>query len=174
MRISKISILIISLLVVGCGAALEHIRVPGKLMGWKVGFQERERFTNNNIKEIIPASESIHNWSKMVTFQYKDKRKDNPEKFMQALKLSMKNKCKNTKWEILEKISNSILYEWSINGCSPLQDQHELSKLILGNDGLHRVAYTEKVKSMPKDTRAKWIKKLSNAYLAKDGKKVEL
>ena len=174
MHISKISILIISLLVAGCGAALEYVRVPGKLTGWKVGFQERERFTNNNIKEIIPASETIHNWSKMITIQYKDKRKDNPEKFMQALKVSMQSKCKNTKWEVLEKTNNSILYEWSIKGCSPHKDQHELSKLILGNDGLHRVAYTEKVKSIPNKTREKWIKKLSDAYLAKDGKKVNL
>ena len=171
-KFKTILCVILPILLIGCSTALEHVRVPGKLSGWKIGHQEHERFTNNNIREFIPANENIESWSKMITVQYSSGYKDDPELFMTALKSRMKQRCKNTMWKVLKKDNNSILYEWRINDCKPHSDQHEIVRLFRGNDGLHRVAYTEKVKIILSKTRREWINKLSSAYLEKDGKRV--
>ena len=156
----------------GCAAPIEHIVVPGGQPGWKVGYEERERFSNNNIREIIPQNENIDNWTKMITIQFYSGRKDDPEKFEKALEASMKKRCKETIWKVINKDNKSILYEWSINNCAPNPDQHEISRIFLGNDGLHRAAYTEKVENMQRATHDEWVKRLSNSYLEKDGKRI--
>jgi len=163
---------ILTFLLTSCATSLEYVSVQGKLSGWKIGHQEREKFTNSSIREFIPANETIQNWSKMISIQYISGRKDNPEVFMNALKSRMEQQCKNTTWKTISKDKNSILYEWKISNCSPNSDQHEIARLFLGNDGLHRAAYTEKVKTMPNEIQKEWVNKLSNAYLAKDGKRV--
>ena len=84
----------------------------------------------------------------------------------------MEGRCANTKWEILEELETTLLYEWSISDCSAGEDQHEISKLLLGNDGLHRAAYTEKTSNIDAAIREKWLSQLSKAYVEKDEKKV--
>lgn len=157
---------------IGCAVPLEHVIVPGGLPGWKIGYEYREEFTNTNIREIIPQNEAIDKWTKMITIQYYSGRKDDTEAFMNALEMSMKKRCKETMWKVIEKNNNSILYEWKIKNCSPNDDQHEISKLFIGNDGLHRAAYTEKVQNMQSNVRDEWVKRLSSSYLEKDGKRI--
>lgn len=170
---NRISIITLFFIVLsGCTVPLEHMVVPLDMPGWKIGYENREQFTNNTIKEIIPQNETIENWTKLLTIQYYNGRKDNPEAFMAALESSMKKRCKETSWKVIEKNDKSILYEWSIANCSPNKDQHEIASLIKGNNGLHRAAYTEKVKNMNTETHDAWVKKLSSTYLEKDGKRI--
>lgn len=171
-KLKAIIFFIIPIFLFGCSISLEHVNVPGQLHDWKVGYQHIEKFSNDNISEYIPYDESIKNWSKMVTVQFKSGRKDDPQVFMNDLKNKMIKRCENLVWDVIKKEKNSVLYEWRIKECSPHSDQHEIAKLILGNDGLHRVAYTEKVQNISPKKRAEWIYKLTNTYLEKDGKKI--
>jgi len=175
MHVFKISFsLLIILILNGCSTMLEYVDVPGKLTGWKIRFQKIERFSNDSIREFIPENESINNWSKMITVQFKSGRKDSPKLFMETLKISMEKQCKNTIWKIIKKNNNSILYEWRISNCEHHSDQHEIARLLRGNDGLHRTAYTEKIKEISTMKRQEWIEKFTNTVLKKNGKIVNV
>ena len=58
--------------------------------------------------------------------------------------------------------------------CKKNATQTEIARFIKGNDGLHRVSYTEKTENIDPIERKKWLASLENAYIKKDGKKVVL
>jgi hypothetical protein len=153
--------------------SLETIEVPVKLDGWKVG-NSQDVPGKGNIVEFIQEKENINAWTKIATIQFLENNNNTPSSVVSTLEKSMKKKCQNVKWNILEESSNSVLYEWSLSKCSTLENQHELSRFLKGNDGLHRVAYTEKGFMMSAKTRNYWIDKLSKAQVIKNGKKVSL
>lgn len=150
----------------GCASpAFEKLRLPGDLPGWKLGHKQRDRLTNSMIWEHIPENEYISKWTKMYTVQFYDKKRVNPEAFMLKLKSEKARVCKNIRSKVLDKQADSILYEWQIKDCKRYKDQHELGRIISGKEGLHRVAYTEKILQIPLETYKQWKKKLLGAYL---------
>ena len=154
--------------IVGCATPLEGIYAPIDATGWKVAYA-KDVPGRGNIVERIPSGESLNNWSKMVTIQFMEGDQRTPSVFMDALKGQMIQRCPKVEWAVVESNNSSILYEWNIKNCSGQQDQHEVSRLLRGNDGLHRIAYVEKVPQLSKETRERWIANLKSAYLVKGG-----
>ena len=56
--------------------------------------------------------------------------------------------------------------------CNKIVTQSEIVRLMKGNDGLHRVAYTEKTENISESERNKWLASLERAFVVKDGNKV--
>ena len=56
--------------------------------------------------------------------------------------------------------------------CKKVVTQSEIVRLMKGNDGLHRVAYTQKTENITGPARDKWLVSLERAYVVKGGKKV--
>ena len=169
MRIS--ALILITIILASCSTSIEYVRIPGTFDGWKVGHQyiNHRSADASNIREFIPHNEKIDNWSKIITIQYMDGIKIEPESMMLNLEKDMKKRCQQTKWEVIKRFKTSILYEWSIKDCPPESDQHEISRLFLGKEGAHRVSYTEKTQIIEPTTRNKWIEKLSTSRVEKDG-----
>jgi len=151
----------------GCGSIpLESITMEASPAGWKVAYA-KDVPGKGNIIERIPKSETLKNWTKMVTIQFVEGERRTAQEFMDGLKASNVQQCPAAVWSVIESDRTSILYEWSIKGCSRHPDQHELARLLRGNDGMHRVAYVEKVQRLSKDVRNQWIANLKSAYLTK-------
>lgn len=93
---------------------------------------------------------------------------------MEDIKASMQARCPGSFWNIINQDSASVMYEWKIVDCASNPDQHEIARLLKGNDGVHRIAYTEKTKALSSVVRDKWINALTDAYVEKGGKKVVL
>jgi hypothetical protein len=91
---------------------------------------------------------------------------------MKKLQAMMQTRCPGSMWNIIRQDPVSVLYEWKISRCGNNPDQHEVARLLKGNDGVHRVAYVEKVNSLPASERERWIKVFSDAYVEKGGQKV--
>src|SRR2546425_9625710 len=56
-----------------------------------------------------------------------------------------------------------MLYEWTIKGCPPDADQHEIARVVYGKFNIFRLAYTAKTPALAPEKREKWIKELSTA-----------
>lgn len=163
-----------------CVTTLEHIKAPSLGPEWKIGYQHRERFTNNNITEYIPSNESIQNWSKLYTVQYNKNTEVIPASFAVALLNKIKESCPDIQAKLIEKDNKSVLYEWSAPTCkkkdipahSPNINtaQHSLFRIIKANEGFFNLSYVEKTAKMNNETRKKWIFKLKNSQVYKDGK----
>jgi len=56
--------------------------------------------------------------------------------------------------------------------CSKLVTQSEVVRFIRGNDGLHRVAFTQRTNKINGGFRQKWLASLTKAYVKKGGERV--
>jgi hypothetical protein len=170
-----VSVLVCCVVAAGCaGIAIETTYIPAPTSGWKVGHARDEGwFGKGNIVELVPENESINSWTKLITIQFFERSKVLPRAAMEGVHQHILQACHgNVGWEVIKEDETSILYEWRGQDCTTGGTQHEISKYLKGNAGLHRAAYTEKVSQMDKETHDRWVGYLSNAYVEKGGKRV--
>lgn len=162
----------LTLIVFACALAacasipLETIYAPIDASGWTVAYAT-DTLGMSNIVERIPDGQTLDNWAEMITIQFFEGERRTPQDFVTGLESQMKQRCPSVEWSVIETDRTGVLYEWRLDRCSEQQDQHELSRLLRGNDGLHRIAYVEKVRRLSNDTRDTWIANLRSAYLVK-------
>lgn len=168
----QFALLAFTALLGGCATALESVYVPADSSGWKFGSGSDRR--GQTIAEYVPSNESINSWTKLLTIQFLEGERRTPTAVMEDLKTRMKARCPDSYWGVIAQDSSSTLYEWKITNCSANPDQHEIARLLKGNDGAHRIAYTEKTGAIDPSIREKWIASFKEAYVEKGGKKVVL
>ncbi len=164
--ISTPLLLIFIVFLSACVTPIEHIEADLHLEGWKVGYS-KDTPGKGNIVEFVPSDETVAAWSKLITIQFFEGNKEAPHEFMLSLKDKMRSRCPDIEWNVLKERRTEILYEWLIENCSGTEEQHEVAKLLKGNDGLHRFSYVEKTRRLDEKERQYWIDAISNAYLVK-------
>ena len=168
---TSICLLMSIILLSACATSLEHVNADFNSAGWKVGYSEDVR-GKGNIVEYIPSMENIESWSKMMTIQFAEGVSVEPALYMGQLKAKMQARCPNVAWSIIEEGKNHILYEWKISDCGNNPAQHEIAKIMKGNDGLHRFAYVEKTEDLSASSRKLWIDRIASSYLKKGDARV--
>lgn len=158
---------------------LETSYVPVDTSNWKVGYAYDDGFLGKGtLIELVTNDESVNSWSQLLTIQFMEGVTESVSSYYQKYKTTLTKKAKNnlecqtTSFNTIEQSKNSIIYEWLTNGCLGENDQHEIAKLMKGNDGLHRVAYVKKGDEMPNQERNHWIDVLRNSYVEKDLQRV--
>lgn len=167
-----LSALVIALVLASCATQLESARfqLPDGAGKWKAaGGSDRQGRT---LAEFVPQDESIENWSRLLTIQFIEQQGLSPVDSMTQLRAAMQSRCPGSSWKIIQQDSTSVLYEWSIAGCGSNPDQHEIARMLKGNDGIQRIAFTRKGAELEPSERDLWIKTFSEAYVIKDGQKV--
>ena len=163
MRLAAVTGLLI--LINACATTLETVYVPAESKGWKVGAGSNR--PGSTLVEFIPTTESIGNWSRMFTIQFLEGEKRSPNLLMRVLESQMRARCPNAKWDVVNEDSTSVTYEWVLSACAGHPDQHELARLLKGNDGVHRIAYVRKTRQLEGTERDTWLKAFANAYVEK-------
>lgn len=159
-----------ALLIAGCATTLETVYVPAENKGWKIGHGTNKPGTT--LVEFIPNDQVISNWSRLFTIQFLEGARESPVSVMTTLQSQMRLRCPNSQWSVLSQDASSVTYEWSISGCGGQADQHEIARLLKGNEGVHRIAYTQKTVRLEPAEREKWLSAFSNAFVEKGGKRV--
>jgi hypothetical protein len=156
-------------LVVSCASTpIEGIVTEQSLVGWKAGSQGDLGRGKGTIVELVPVSESINKWQQLGTIQFLEGEHRTPQSLMEALETTMKTRCPGaTDWRMVSAEPHSVTYEWRIQSCTGQDNQAEIARILQGNDGLHRIAYTEKGDTMKPENRELWMKVLNKAYVAK-------
>jgi hypothetical protein len=157
---------------VGCATPLEtaSLHVPDSVGKWKTGGGSERR--GRTLAEFVPQDESIDNWSRLLTVQFIEQKGVSPLECMDRLRATMQSRCPGSSWQIIQQDSASVLYEWSIARCGSNPDQHEIARLLKGNDGIQRIAFTRKNAELEPSEREQWIRIFSEAYVVKDGQRV--
>jgi|HubBroStandDraft_4_1064222.scaffolds.fasta_scaffold749658_1 hypothetical protein len=165
-------VLAVALALVSCATQLETatFHVPDGVGKWKAAFASERR--GRTLAEFVPQDESIDNWSRLLTVQFIEQQGLSPMESMAQLRATMQSRCPRSSWKIVQQDSTSVLYEWSIAGCGSNSDQHEIARLLKGNDGIQRIAFTRKGAELEPSEREQWIKTFSEAYVVKGGQKV--
>ena len=165
-------LILATLLTTGCATTMETVYVPADSAGWKLGYGSDH--SNQTIAEYVPTNESINSWSKLLTIQFLEGVTQSPSVVMENLKARRQALCPGSNWNVISHDNTSVLYEWKVVGCSGNADQHEIARLLKGNEGVHRIAYVEKTSAIDPVTRERWIKAFTDAYVERDGKKIIL
>jgi hypothetical protein len=123
------------------------------------------------ICEYVPPGEDIESWRHLVTIQFMEGATDSPDDVMDALQAQAGQHGGTLTWKVIEADGNSVLYEWSLLDCpktgAVYQDQCELARILQGNDGVHRIAYTERARSMDGERREHYLGAFRKAYVVK-------
>ena len=154
------------LLTAACATPLETVRLDlDEGDRWVVGHAQDFGSGRGTIVEWIRPGDSIDDWEELVTVQFLEGSPLSPERGVAALEEDLRRRCPDVRWEILTEALFAVTYEWSISGCEGQDDQHELARLLQGNEGLHRVAYTRKGPRLDAETRERWLERLTAAFV---------
>lgn len=118
------------------------------------------------ITEFIREGDDINNWRELLTIQNFPPLLGGPsaEDALNILKAVREKECPGvTKWNVIAKDENSILYEWQAKPCRDWPDQHEIARIIHGKHNTFILHYALKTYQMPDEQRTKWIKRFSDA-----------
>ena len=151
-------------------ADIETVYVPIENKGWKFG--QGSNRAGRTIAEFIPTSETMRNWTRMFTIQFLEGERNSPAAVMKTLQAQMLSRCPEAKWVVGSEDGVSITYEWAIANCPGQANQHEIARLLKGNDGVHRIAYVRKISELESDERERWLKWFAAAYVEKGRKRV--
>jgi hypothetical protein len=157
---------------VSCATQLETatLHLPDSAGKWKAAGGSDRR--GRTLAEFVTQGESIENWSRLLTVQFIEQKGVTPLECMTQLRATMQSRCPGVSWKIVQQDSTSVLYEWSIAGCGSNPDQHEIARLLKGNDGIQRIAFTRKGAELGPSEGEQWIKIFSEAYVVKGGQRV--
>lgn len=169
---------VVHLFVLCCGCAatpIESVFVPAPDSGLEVGFAAQDP-GNGTIVEYVPAGETIQAWKHIVSIQFMENERRPKEVVLGELESLARGHGGTVQWSVIERDANSILYEWSIVDCpekgDAYQDQCELARLLRGNDGFHRIAYTERARTMDPAMRERYLAAFRAAYVV-NGKEMK-
>ncbi len=167
---TMLRIIVLSCLVflAGCAAfqtKTEHVGVFG--IPWTAKLGHHAEVPNQlSIDEFIREGDDINNWQELLTIANSSKSwgGSSPEDALNNLKVIRERGCPGqTKWSIIKKDENSVLYEWQARPCLGWPDQHEIAIIIDGQYNRFRIAYTAKMYQLPPDRRNQWINVISSA-----------
>ncbi len=83
---------------------------------------------------------------------------------LRTKKITLKD-CPDAMWNVITESEEAILYEWRTTDCPGYGSEYEVSKLIRGKMGIHRLAYANRKLPISKDRRNRWIDLIERAKL---------
>ncbi len=109
----------------------------------------------------------MENWTELVTVQtFPGKQADmTAREAMLRTKKWILKQCPDTTWNVIAQSEEAILYEWRTTECPGYGSEYEVSKLIRGKMGIHRLAYANKELPISQDRRNRWIDLIERAKL---------
>jgi hypothetical protein len=131
-----------------------YIPLPkSAIQKWKLGYQK----ANENgaaVTRYILESETIEYWTQMLNIQFKDRKLIKGA----TAKEEMENENAKSKWvttKIHTDLPNDLIYERSFPS-----GEHEIVRLIMTKNGIHRAAYIKRG-PLPQEEKNRWIELLS-------------
>ena len=166
---------LVALLVAGCESTpIEGIVTDIDSASWKIGYQRDFGIGNGTIREFVPTGEDIDHWTKLLSIEFYEGNRTPVALYAKYFGKTREEQCPGTKFEILKEERYSVSYYFEFPDCMGQDAQAEVTRLIQGNDGLHRISYAEKGTGLSSATREKWLAKFQSAYVAKGNDKVPI
>jgi tetratricopeptide (TPR) repeat protein len=120
---------------------------------WVLGYQGS--IDTASLMEYVIEGETVENWSELVTVA--SQKQTTPEEFMKTTKERIARLCPTIEWKVLSKSDKEIMYECMITNCPGQDNQHEIARIISGENGIHRMHYVTKKVPITSEKREEWI-----------------
>ncbi len=144
---------------------IEQVRFDFDGRNWSEGHSVET--SAQTVKEYVLPGETVKNWTELVTVQtFPGRQADMTARktMLRTKKITLKD-CPDAMWNVITESEEAILYEWRTTDCPGYGSEYEVSKLIRGKMGIHRLAYANRKLPISKDRRNRWIDLIERAKL---------
>jgi hypothetical protein len=151
--------------------ALEHFTPPLEIIefgfddrDWKLIQQRIE--LQRSILQYIPATETTNDQEVFTVERLFNMRKQmSVHELMETMHDNLQKKFPDIEWNVINQGDNDVLFEWQLkNQDAGGSAQHEMIRLLSGQEDIHRLAYTaHKI-----DDRETWLTILQQSKLTKE------
>jgi len=134
--------------------------------GWRCNYRINNQLVNT--AEYVLPNEQIQNWTELVNVQRLHghaKRGVPLKQVVEGMMASLKKSNPDRQFRIIDEQPKSILFEWKTGGGEQSAAQHEIVRMFSAVNDIHRMAYVQKVPSLPGEERNKWVAILKAAEL---------
>ena len=164
----KVFVFLFLLPLVSCvSVPIESLHTEIKTDNWVVGFEKDFGPGKGYIREFVPKGESIFEWSRLISVEFIEGEVKSPMAYITAFELMRQAQCPGTSFEVINQSQYFVTYLFNFPECMKHDAQSEISRLYKGNDGLHRLSYTEKSLSLSESVKAHWLSEFENSYIVK-------
>jgi len=124
---------------------------------WMVGHKSSNY--EGAIVEYILVGENINNWSQLVTTQFFAGTFDvqRLNEIVSITKAGLEEGCGLLEWNVIQNHPGDIIFEWNHSGCNGFPATYEVARLKIGEEGLYRLAYDIKTKSIIPSLKTHWV-----------------
>ena len=137
---------------------------------WSIGYSAHE-YSQGAATEYVLPGETVEAWTELVTIELlpRAQRRANVNEIVAGTNDFFARSCLQLHWRILKRQKQDVLYEWRHAGCPQMGQppQHEISRYVKGEFGIHRAAYVVKSNPMPEAVREQWVKLIEQGKLVK-------
>ena len=114
---------------------------------------------------FVRNGDNFKDWKEMVTIDdFSESSGLSPEKTLDKLETILEKKCPGTRqFAVLARDESSILFRWHSNACDNAPEDDDVGRVMVGRYSWYFLDYGERVHELAPETRAKWIKILSDA-----------
>ena len=129
---------------------------------WTIGYDAAD--STQHITEYVVPPDTVKSWTELITSQIIADPNHNLKlsALVSQIKSGFGRDCREFKWEILKESEESVMLEWSHNGCVSFPPQYEVSSLSICKSGICRWAYATKVVPVTEEVRASWRQIVGN------------
>ncbi len=165
MKIPTVLFTTLCLLVTSCASTYEEtVTFSDKdMQNWGTEFTDLRRA--GSTVEFVPPGQTVKDWSEMFTIQIIKRKDISPTEAIASMRERIKGVCPDVSFLTIARGPYSSTYEFWTLGNETFDAQHELGRFLVGDEGLHRVAYAKKVPRMDAATRANWLAMISESVV---------
>ena len=118
-----------------------------------------------NVTGYVLTNESDGNWTRFVTvetYSYSVLPVPGVDEALREQRSALLACCPGTRWTVLSRAERSGVYEWRMQGCEGVPDQHEVGRVMAGRRTWARISFTVNG-AMDAATHDEWIRRLNDA-----------
>ena len=141
---------------------------------WTVGYAESRRM-NDILIEYVPRGAEVYSWRDMLTVRITSKFSQGvikPEDVLKYTFIAVKKKCPGVGYNILERNSNSVIYECFFpRKCMGEKfdfSEHDIGRIIVGKERIHVIIYATKDIPVSPERRLKIVDFLKHIKLSNE------
>jgi hypothetical protein len=166
--LKKVFVYLTFLSLIACASVpIENLHTEIKTDNWVVGFEKDFGPGKGYIREFVPKGESIFEWSRLISVEFIEGESKSPTAYITAFQLKRKEQCPGTIFEVISQNQYFVTYLFNFPACMKHDAQSEISRLYKGNDGLHRLSYTEKSLFLSESEKKRWLSEFEKSYIVK-------
>lgn len=133
---------------------------------WVQGWSRQDE--TGYMLEFVPKGQTVENWQEMVTLQFYPglQSKTTPANFRDFFLSRLKGQAPSVKTNLISESADEVIFEWRIDNAANGQSaQHELDRIVRGNQGIHMIHYVAKVSELNSASRQKWLNFLRSSKI---------